>query len=399
MSADPAVKGVATARDYLSGIKVVDADTHVTEWHDLWTSRASPKSKDRVPQIRTVDGQPMWVMGDHVIARDGGFSAILRDGSKVHGTDFRKVSLPQIHQGAYDVKARLAHMDKEGVAAQIAYTNLLGFGGQKAMLVDPELRHVSTTILNDALAEMQADSRQRIYPMAMMPWWDVKLAAAEAERCADMGMRGINMNSDPHNHGLPHLGDPYWNPLWDVCVDRGLPVNFHIGASDESMTWNGSGLWPGHPDNIQLAYGSLMLFVGNLRVLANILISRFLETYPTLKIVSVESGAGWVPFMLEALDYQLAEAGADLKVPVEEIFRRQIYACIWFEKKSIGKTIRQVGADNILFETDYPHPTCLYPEAVDYLTPALAEMTADERRKIMGGNAQAIYNLDLSAAA
>ncbi len=384
----------STAREYLAGIKIVDADTHVSEWHDLWTSRATPKFKDRVPQIREVNGAATWFIDDSVLSSGSGFCAIMRDGSKTHGTGFRHLGLNEVHPGSYDVRERLNHMDKEGVWGQIAYSNLLGFGGQKSMLVDPELRLVSTQILNDAMAEMQADSGNRIYPMAMLPWWDVKLAAAEAERCADMGLRGVNMNSDPHTHGLPHLGDTYWDALWEVCVDRSLPVNFHIGASDESMTWRGSGLWPGHNDEIELAYGSLMLFVGNLRVIANILLSRFLERHPTLKIVSVESGAGWVPFMLEGLDYQMAEAyGVEPKVSMEDIFRRQIYACSWFERKNIVQTMRQIGADNLMFETDFPHPTCLYPDALDYMTTALAEMTADERHKVFGGNAVKIYNL------
>lgn len=386
-----------SARDWLSDIKVVDADTHVSEWSDLWTARATPKFKDRVPQIKELDGERAWMMDGAILNREGGFCAILKDGAKTVGDDFRRLRLSEVHPGSYDVQERVKYMDQEGVWAQIAYSNLLGFGGQKSMLVDPELRLVSTVILNDAMAEMQADSKNRIFPMAMMPWWDVKIAAAEAERCADLGMRGVNMNSDPHQHGLPHLGDPYWNPLWEVCVDRSLPVNFHIGASDESMTWHGGGLWPGHPANIALAYGSLMLFVGNMRVLTNILLSRFLERYPTLKIVSVESGAGWVPFMLEGLDYQMMEAGVDLKESMSEIFRRQIYACSWFERKNIVNTMRQIGVDNLLFETDFPHPTCLYPDPLDYMTEALAQMTDDERSKVFGGNAQKIYNLDPGA--
>jgi predicted TIM-barrel fold metal-dependent hydrolase len=392
------VKAPKSAREFLADIKVVDADTHISEWDDLWTSRATPKFADRVPRVKRVDGARKWIIDhDAILAPEGGFSAILKDGSKVVGTGFRNRTLPEIHAGAYNVHERVKYMDREGVWAQIAYTNLLGFGGQKAMMVDPELRLVSTIILNDAMAEMQADSGNRVFPMAMMPWWDVKLAAAEAERCADMGMRGINMNSDPHIHGVPHLGDPYWNPLWDVCVDRNLPVNFHIGASDESMTWHGAGLWPGHPDNIALAYGSLMLFVGNMRVLANILLSRFLERYPTLKIVSVESGAGWIPFMLEGLDYQMLEAGVKLEESMSDIFRRQIYACSWFERKHIVSTMRQLGAENLMFETDFPHPTCLYPDPLDYMTSSLGEMTVDERQKVFGGNAQKVYGLDFSA--
>lgn len=390
-----AIKGARSARDWLATIKVVDADTHVTEWPDLWTSRATPKFKDRVPQVKDVNGRRLWVMDGNVLQGEGGagFSAIRRNGVKTTGTEFFNLDFAEIHAGSYDVRERVKYMDAEGIWAQIAYTNLLGFGGKKSMDADPELRLVSTTILNDAMAEMQADSGNRIFPMAMMPWWDVKLAVAEVERCAKLGMRGINMNSDPHVHGLPMLGDPYWYPLWEVCQDKSLPVNFHIGASDESMTWRGSGMWPGFNPDLQLAYGSLMLFVGNLRVLANILLSRFLEQYPKLKIVSVESGAGWVPFMLEGLEYQLAEAGVKLKDSVHDIFKRQIYACAWFERRNILEVMRDIGTENLLFETDFPHPTCLYPKPLDYMTDVLAEMTAEERAKVFGGNATKVYNL------
>jgi uncharacterized protein len=388
-----AVGGGRSAREWLADIKVVDADTHISEWPDLWTSRVSPKFKDRVPQIKDLDGEKVWVLDGHKLASKGGFSAIRKDGQKLIGADFFDLEFSEIHRGSYDVRERLKYMDQSGIWAQIAYTNLLGFGGQESMKVDAELRLVSTTILNDALAEMQADSGNRIYPMAMVPWWDIKLAVKEVERCAKMGLRGINMNSDPHIHGLPPLGDVYWDPLWETCVDLSLPVNFHIGASDESMTWRGAGLWLGHSADVELAFGSLMLFVGNMRVLSNIFFSRFLERFPTLKIVSVESGAGWIPFMLEGLEYQMAEAGVKPKDSVYEIFKRQIYSCSWFERRNIVETMRQIGADNLLFETDFPHPTCLYPEPLEYMTDVLPDMTDEERKKVFGGNAAKLYNL------
>jgi predicted TIM-barrel fold metal-dependent hydrolase len=97
--------------------------------------------------------------------------------------------------------------------------------------------------------------------------------------------------------------------------------------------------------------------------------------------------------MLEGLDYQMLEAGVHLKESMSDIFQRQIYACAWFERKNIVATMRQIGADNLLFETDFPHPTCLYPEPLDYMTGALAEMTTQERLKVFGGNAQKVYSI------
>jgi uncharacterized protein len=167
------LKPKKTAREYLAGVKVVDADTHITEWPDLWTSRAPAKYKDRLPQKKTRDGVTAWMIDDYEISRDYGHSAIKKDGSKVPGLDFFNLKFDEITEGAYDLKARLAYMDENGFAAQIGYTNLLGFGGGKSMKVDPELRRVAIEIQNDAMAEMQAGSKNRIYPMAMLPWWDL----------------------------------------------------------------------------------------------------------------------------------------------------------------------------------------------------------------------------------
>lgn len=394
------IKRDKTAKDYVGGMKVVDTDTHITEWPELWTSRATGKWKNLVPRVVEIDGKGAWVMGeDHILNRTAGFSAIKKDKQKAPGVAFRSMCIEDIHPGAYDVHERVKYMDENGIAAQIAYTNLLGFGGQKSMTVEPELRLVATQILNDALAEMQEQSNNRIYPMAMMPWWDIDVCVKEAERCANMGMRGVNMNAGPHSHGLPHLDNQYWQPLWDLCQDRSLPVNFHIGSSDESMSWYGSGYWDNFSDEQKMAYGSIMLFSGNFQVLVNIFLSGMLERNPKLKIVSVESGLGWINFMLEALDYHIVEQnGLELKESMVETFRRHIYICGWYEHRGFVDAIKNLGADNLLFETDFPHPTCLYPNPVETAVPMMENMSPEDLKKVFQTNAEKLYNLDLRAA-
>jgi len=384
-----------TAREALADIRVVDADSHVSEWADLWTSRAPASLRHRVPQRKLVDNVPTWVIdGDKPLGVFGAMSAIHGSGLKSHGMEFGDWQLEDVHAACYDVKARVEYLNQEGIWAQIAYPNALGFGGQKAALVDGNLRLASTEIFNDAMAEMQSDSGGRIYPMALLPWWDVKLSVTEARRCHAMGLRGVNINPDPHGHGLPDLSDHYWDPLWETCTELDLPINFHIGASDESASWYGVGAWPCNRTGAsQLAYGSLMLFVSNMRVIANILMSCMLERFPTLKVVSVESGAGWVPFLLEAIEYEMMECRVPFKVPPTDIFKRQMYACSWFERRDFANSVRNVGIDNVMFETDFPHPTCLYPNGLDYLTCALNDMTLDERRRVFGGTAARVYNL------
>jgi predicted TIM-barrel fold metal-dependent hydrolase len=376
-------KSKPTAREMLAGIKIIDVDTHVSEWPELWTERAPASMKNRMPRIIGTGTDRRWVIDEDIfLYNTGAASAVMKDGTKTRGFEYVTTEFPGISAAAYDVRARIKMMDEQGIYAQIAYPNILGFSGQNAMKSDPALRLMAMQIFNDAMGEMQADSGNRIFPMAMLPWWDLGETLKEAERCLKMGVRGINWNPDTHSHGLPSIANK-------------LPINFHIGASDESVSWYFQGSLPGFTPNQQMAMGSVMLFIGNLRVMGTIIASRFLEKFPDLKIVSVESGVGWIPYLLEALEYMSVEAGLDYKNTPTEVFRRQIYACSFFEKKNFISTVRQVGADNIMFETDFPHPACLYPDGLEYLVDVIAELTPEERAKIFSLNAAKLYNIDV----
>ncbi|MCB2061324.1 MAG: amidohydrolase family protein [Novosphingobium sp.] len=385
-----------TARELLQNIKIIDVDTHISEWHDLWTSRAPEKLKNLVPRVVDTGGKRQWVIGEDQFLFDSFAScSVMPDGSKATGVGFFDRDVGQIHKAAHDVKERVKFMDEQGIHAQIVYPNILGFGGQRGMEVDASLRLASVQIFNDAMIEMQEESGQRIFPMALLPWWDIEESLKETERCMKAGLKGININSDPHIHGVPSLGEAHWNPLWDMCQSNGLPVNFHIGASDISTSWYFNAAWPEMSGEQKVTLGGLMLFATNQRVMASILASKFLERYPSLKIVSVESGAGWIPFLLEGLEYMSREGGVEYETPPSEVFRRQIYACTFFERRNFVDTIRKVGVDNIMFETDYPHPACLYPDSFEYMTDALVEMTEEERFKVFSGNAARVYNIDI----
>ena len=385
-------------------LKVIDADTHLTEPHDLWTKRAPAALRERVPQVKMHDGKMSWVIdGDKSIGTGAHpSSAILKDGSKVRDLhQFLKLQFADVHLGSSQVKERLAVMDQVGIYAQIVYPNILGFGGQAAAKVDAALRLSCVQIYNDAMAEMQHESGQRMFPMALLPWWDVKAAVKETERAQKLGLRGININSDPHTHkdengnNIPDLASEHWDPLWEACAALDMPINFHIGGSEQSVDWLGQQGWPSLGRELKAAIGGAMLFFNNGRVLANIIYSGALDRYPKLKFVSVESGIGWVPFILEALDYQLKEIaeGRRFELKPSEYFRRNFYACFWFEQKDIANTLRQVGIDNALFETDFPHPTGLYP--IDNLEGRLSGLTAEERVKVLSTNAAKLYKIQL----
>ncbi|MFN8025613.1 MAG: amidohydrolase family protein [Acidimicrobiia bacterium] len=391
---------MAVAAELLEDVAIVDADTHLTEPHDLWTSRAPKGFEGRVPQVREVDGAPMWTIEGNVMGGASGASVIGPDGTKTYGVEFMGLGIDEVSPAASQVEPRLAVMDAMGIHAQIVYPNAVGFGGQRfANVEDPQLKLMCATIFNDAMAEIQEESGQRMFPMGLLPWWDIDASVKEIERIKGLGLRGVNTNADPHNDGLPDLGEKHWDPVWEACADLGLPVNFHIGASQTSSSWFGSMPWPSFDPERKLALGSLMVMISNFRTLGNLLLSGVFERHPTLNVVSVESGLGWIPFLIEGLDYEVSETaphiGEILSMKPSEYFKRQVYVCYWFEKESMRGALDFVGADRVLFETDFPHPTCLYPDSLERAVEPLADLPAETRRKILGGNAARLYDIPL----
>jgi predicted TIM-barrel fold metal-dependent hydrolase len=388
----------------MADIKVIDVDTHLSEPEDLWTKRAPAKFKDRVPQVGMVNGQVSWVIDGHAIGLGASASSIFhKDGRKSDGLEFTTWRNSEVLPASYDARERVKLMDEAHIWAQIVYPNVIGFGGQNTSHVDPELRLVSTQIYNDAMVELQEESGGRLCPMALLPWWDVEAAVAETRRAHADGLKGININSDPHRHKgqdgnqLPDLSGEYWNPLWEVCEELDMPINFHIGASEQSMDWIGNAGWPSLSRNHRSGLAGSMMFIDNGRVVGNIIYSGMLDRFPKLKFVSVESGIGWIPFILESIDYQFQSliTKSNLLHKPSEYFRKNFYACFWFEKRDLSHIIEQVGVDNCMFETDFPHVVCLHPAPLDYMEDGLAKLDVEDRRKVMSTNAARVYKIDV----
>ena len=154
--------------------------------------------------------------------------------------------------------------------------------------------------------------------MTSTPFWDVDAAVIEVKRCAEKGHRGILFSGHPQSFGEPFLGDPHWDPLWEVAVDLDLPVSFHIGSGNMEDALGG-GRAKVYGRMAALTADAVDTFLGNGNHVSDLLMSGVLTRYPEIKFVSVESGVGWIPFMLEAIDYQfqgnrVAEGRPDFEI-------------------------------------------------------------------------------------
>ena len=132
-------------------------------------------------------------------------------------------------------------------------------------------------------------------------------------------------------------------------------------------------------------------------VMINIPYSGFLDRWPKLKFISVESGLGWMPFFLELAEYQFDEMTYGdrwgLQRRPREYFRDHFYVSWWFEDFGPTKAIAEVGVKNVLFETDFPHPTCLYPDPLAHAAKVLAYLPYEDRKAIMQDNAAALWQI------
>ena len=113
----------------LDGLRVIDADTHLTEAHDLWTKRAPAKYAERVPHVQVVDGRPMWFVDGSEMGFAGGGGVIDRQGGKGRALEaLYEWTQDEIHLGAFDPKARIEVMDDSGIWAQVCFPNSIGLG-------------------------------------------------------------------------------------------------------------------------------------------------------------------------------------------------------------------------------------------------------------------------------
>ena len=376
----------------------IDADTHVTEPGDVWTSRLPQKFQDQAPHmIRTYEGVDLWRFGTTERSIPVGATAVA--GWKDPFPAIPK-NIDECPAAAYDAKARLAYMDEIGAWAMALYPNIGGFGSESFLgLDDPELMLACVRAYNDWLIEWTEPDPRRFIPVMATPFWDVEAAVAEIYRCRDLGHRAILFTSAPQDFGMPFIGDSHWNPIWDVAQDTDLPISFHIGSGDFQDQLMQPGRFAAHGVSASTVSGSMSILMANAIQLMDFVMSGVLPRNPKLKMVSVESGVGWLPFVKEALDHGFDYANVRTEKPEfkkhpSDYIREQVWACSFFEEFATNTFLEAIGSDRILFETDYPHPICLYGNVREKIDGAVGDIPEEARRKILFDNAAELYGVE-----
>jgi predicted TIM-barrel fold metal-dependent hydrolase len=377
---------------------VIDADTHITEPPDVWTARLPKKFQAQAPRI-VHDNQfdwDVWQIGEGRASITVGHTAVAGWPEPFPSAPKRFEEVPK---AAHDARARIEYMDSIGVWSMALYPNVGGFGNEAFLkLKDPELMLACVQAYNDFLIDWIQPDPRRFIPILSTPFWDPKATADEIWRCAKKGHKGVLFTGEPQKFGQPSLADPHWNPMWEAAVETDLPVSFHIGSGSLTEEFTPKAI---HSYGISVinAKTAVTLFLENGKQLVDLLCSGVLARYPKLKVVSVESGIGFIPFILEALDYsfgysQVRRSKPEFTLLPSEYFARQVYGCYFFEELAPQRLLDKVGADNVLFETDYPHPVCLFGNVRQKIDAGLKGATPAIRRKLLWENAAKLYKVE-----
>ncbi|HEX3323530.1 MAG TPA: amidohydrolase family protein, partial [Solirubrobacterales bacterium] len=288
--------------------------------------------------------------------------------------------------------------DDMGVHAQICFQNGgVTQAGSLVSLGDPELALTVMQMYNDACADRIKESGNRIFCMASLPYWDKDTLLAETRRVIDRGVKGVVMPDRPERLSSGFIGDdgkvsPFWEEFFDLCSATGTPLNFHLNSALDAN----SAIWDGLGFDQRLPIHAMLHHMGCCATFCNFMVSGLLDKYPKLKIGLIESGSGWVPFVLEAMEHQIDEfrtaENRGLKRRPKEYFQ-QFWVSYWFESYAPKHMLEAIGVDRVMFETDYPHPTSLYPGVQDKLVDTLGGHSYEIRKQVLERNAATLYNL------
>jgi predicted TIM-barrel fold metal-dependent hydrolase len=407
-----------SAATVLESARIIDVDTHVIETPELWTSRLPKKWQKDAPQVDVHPDAaiPRWRVGD----------AWLNPVTHMAHAGWREYApsvpprLEEADPSTWRPAERLKRMDEYGIAAQVLYPNILGFDTTAFMgHRDQEFAVACVRAYNDFLTEEYYDlAPDRYIPVTVIPFWNLDASVAEIRRCREQGHKGIVVSNKYEQAGLASFVDPVWDPLYAVAQEMDLSINFHVGfasanpniemvKTELSLVRQTQQQLREDPTNrearAKMVRQTIPNLMGNAETITALITSDLCERFPNVKFVSVESGFGYLPYLLDAVDWQWqclgARAAFSGRLLPSEYFLRQCYGTFWFEKAPLR--LLEQYPDNFMFETDFPHPISLSPgpaspaeEPLVHALEAFAGVSDEVVRKAVHGNAARVYHFD-----
>jgi predicted TIM-barrel fold metal-dependent hydrolase len=289
--------------------------------------------------------------------------------------------------GYWDPVARLKDMDTDGVSVEVIYSEVSAF-----RYLSDVTEGLADTVraFNDTLHDFSAVDPSRLIVSYQIPIHDIDIAVAEVARVVELGGKSLQLPVFPAELGLPDYYDPRYEPLLSAIEDSGLPICCHIGlkttlddVARRDPTPNKGVMVPLTPLMTAEAFGMWIL-------------GGVLERFPSLKLVFVEPGLGWVPWWLETVDDMATRQGykfpAISQLP-STYFHRNVFLTFIDEHYGLERARDLLGTTNIMWSTDFPHPVTSWPKSREIVHETLGGLSTEERELIVAGNARRVWTL------
>jgi|TARA_Y100000310_G_scaffold323628_1_gene384318 predicted TIM-barrel fold metal-dependent hydrolase len=368
---------------------VIDADSHVMEPADLWTTYLEEKYRSRAIRIEVADGVESLVIDDQPVltGRLAGLGGVHIDRTKVFGPGMTyRDGCPA---ASYDPSARAELYDEWDVDVGVLFPTI---GILPFPTYDQDLASAYCRAYNRWVFDHHNAIADRTIAIAIINWASLDHAVEELKAIIKMGFRGLFVPPEVINDMRP--GHTFFDPIWQLCADAGIPGCLHVivrfeGAAVPFRAWHATGAGP------LFTFG--LGAVGQLEpALASMIIDGLFDRWPTLKILAVEAGCGWAAHLMDRLDqkYQYFRelVTTPLKLKPSEYIRRNCYFTAEPEERTIGAMLDLVGEDRIVWGSDFPHIDSTL-QAPHLIRAAIADLTPARQQAVLGANAAKIFQI------
>ena len=373
----------------------ISADSHLdlralTE--NIFVEAAPSVLKTRVPFLTEGADGRRWTYPGRTAAQppQNRAAAEGKNYDRMRATDFYKdAAAGRPHPS--DVELRLRDQDLDGLVAEVIYGPL---GLDNGLREDPEALSFCYRLYQDWAAEFAGKAPDRLFPL--VPVSGVPEAAVEeAQRAAELGIRGIELKP---RVAVKPFWHPIWESLWDAVEDTSLVMHFH----SDIMLIQPKGT-PEDREAHRMVNQALIGSIGkmaNAEYLGSIILSGVLERHPGIILVMGESDISWLPHYVDRMDYMVNEREyhTGLQLSPSEYWRRQCRATFQNEKLA-AIAIEQLGVDNVMWASDYPHPDGTWPASQQVIEERLGRLSPSDRHKVVFGNAAELYGIKQPAMA
>lgn len=409
------------------GYYIIDGDSHVLEPPGLWDEYLENEFRPRSIRItRSISGRDGEARGIRPMMPNTGAQAasedlrnlpemalelkarmaadehliidrqvIMSGGlSGLGGAETNRAELPYMTYldsaplASFDTVERIKMFDEKGIEGGVVFPTI----GILWDTPDPRLADAYCRAYNRWCEDFRGDHGDRIFPMAHVAMHDPEMAHAELKRCLKAGFRGMFVAPEPVNGRSP--AHPDFDPLWHELEDAGIPACLHVIVRFNRILENPTrhhSLLVEPSRTFGFAMGATYQVIP---AMASLILSGHFDRFPNLKLLCVEAGAGWAPYIAHRLDekYEMFGYAEKTKLEPSEYMKKNVYYVVEPREKNIDSCMDIIGEDQFLWGSDYPHVDSS-ADSLDQIFASTAGLSDTRRRKVLGENARNLYRL------